>query len=1722
MVNHYPKNAVDNVFVIQRDGQTHNIYNSNSNYQIAFMDGEAYFNDYFVCTDDGFGHLVIEERNPITDEPTKIVLIDWLEQNPDTALEYINESDSVFNYINNNDPIHRTGFYDDGTEKELRGYFLNQMMLTQETTRNIYAGGGSDTILANKGNQTIYFDEYNKGSIIIYRDGDGKDIIHDATSLDVIDIYGIAENEVVYNQEGLDLVIQSTKNQNDSITLINWFASSNKLDRIVFRDGSIDIDGLYDVEDNETMSNISLELKPIMSEYSTDTLHSEDCVLISNQNINMESGNSHAGANGTNHDHEIRGENSYISTGNLLDSAKINIEFNFPDGSSNSYAKTSISYGITKDGNSLIIYHHDNNTAEEIIDSVTIENYFVNANLQDKVYVYSYDINSDSRYYDRVVDEYFNGIALKGDLNEDNILNGSEFNKPVTFYGGNKNDVMYGQLEIGSEFYTGKKGEKLIVSGSNTDIIHVEEFSNTSVAINDNSAFQSERFNDEDLDSFMEEWHELTLKDELHINNSKDGESAFIFFDVAADESYPPSKDGYLGGYSPNLYITKNSDIMRFLSNENTPGYISIENWFKGRETLESEELSDGNGVIENIYYNGGKLSQTEYIDRVTADVREKLSYINFANKKTNYQSAMDVLVRGTKAEKQAIIECYTKENVHITLSDKTEKTTYFVSTGNDFISVADNYIINGGKGDDKFLRADGAENYILNGEDGNDVLQGGANVVLNTGKGDNVILIDDGATSTTITQGNGKDYIHFSDDVLNSEDTKYTKDGNDLIIAGNSGSETTLKDYFKYGAKSSIKGFVDSTANISESIYNSEFASSIKDKIANATESVSTVLAKENVQIVHTQKAIENKSAKYTGTDFNDDIDASGIELFKVVNENGIKIEKEREGFDKGYILNGGKGNDTITGTSYADTITGGIGLNTIKYSKGDGNDVINLTKGENFILDLIDVEHIFDADFEIVKNDLRIYADKEKRNEYITIKNFAAKDVTNNGNAKKGIEDESSVFVRVNNDYNQLYDLRGRDFYDNYYLYKINAQKNYTGTWLNEEITTSITEPLGKNDKGITINAAGGDDKITGSLFNDVITGGVGENTINYIQGSGQDVINLTKGEILHLNIKENVDMLLSSENLIFAAAKNNKDLEITIEGDDESKITIKNYYGKETGAKVYINDADITTIENSKFGAGDEYFENNSKFTGSALSDVVDATNAPEGRNGTGVTINAGAGDDKITGSLYNDTITGGIGENTINYIQGSGQDVINLTKGEVLYLNIKEDADVLLDSESLKFAAAKNKRDLEITIDGDDESKITIKNYYGKETGATVTINGMDLAKIDYSKFGVDSNYFENNSVYNGSALSDVVNASELQDPTNIKTGAGVTVNTGAGDDRIWGSEFKDTIKCGNGDDIVEAGAEADTVYGENGIDYIYGDAGNDKIYGGNDTDFLYGGDGNDIIYGDNGNDFIDGGIGSDKLYGGNGNDTIHSGTDAFNMPPVYGNDFVKAGAGDDIIYLESNEVEAYGEAGNDEYHVTVNEADIIDSAGNDIYHLAMGKEIEITDYKDNDIYNVSHLNDICVEITDKNGSSDKIMLTDTEKNNVTLLFDVKADKNGKAVNTSNKDLYILYNNDDNSNITQILNAMKWSAEEPEIGITVENYFGSASSKIETITDMNGATLDSAAIESIRQNVAMWLARNDYDSALEVLAYGKDVDVLLAIYQGATWQDAPVTP
>ena len=134
-----------------------------------------------------------------------------------------------------------------------------------------------------------------------------------------------------------------------------------------------------------------------------------------------------------------------------------------------------------------------------------------------------------------------------------------------------------------------------------------------------------------------------------------------------------------------------------------------------------------------------------------------------------------------------------------------------------------------------------------------------------------------------------------------------------------------------------------------------------------------------------------------------------------------------------------------------------------------------------------------------------------------------------------------------------------------------------------------------------------------------------------------------------------------------------------------------------------------------------------------------------------------------------------------------------------------------------------------------------------------------------------------------------------------------------LNTGRGDDMVWGNAVANRITTSGGNDTVLAGAGDDRLDGSTGDDRLDGEAGQDSILG----DF-----GNDSLLGGSGNDRMDGGIGDDRLDGGAGNDSLLGDLGADRLDGDDGQDRLDGGGQDDSLLGGAANDRLWGDTGDD--------------------------------------------------------------------------------------------------------------------------------------------------------------------------------------------------------
>lgn len=319
--------------------------------------------------------------------------------------------------------------------------------------------------------------------------------------------------------------------------------------------------------------------------------------------------------------------------------------------------------------------------------------------------------------------------------------------------------------------------------------------------------------------------------------------------------------------------------------------------------------------------------------------------------------------------------------------------------------------------------------------------------------------------------------------------------------------------------------------------------------------------------------------------------------------------------------------------------------------------------------------------------------------------------------------------------------------------------------------------------------------------------------------------------KGDTLYLKIK--MYMPAMEKYVVFPLTlKNYNSIEKVyfVKESASTQVYPNDYETSETYYDYIISDL-IKTTKSEKTGI--------TTITGSNFNDKIDYSTESIRTN-----INAGKGNDKITGSNGDDTIIGGVGENVIN--ASGGNDIVKLTSGEKLTIKT---------TDTITYSISEtNKNDLVITH-GDNNDTITLKNFVksnGVGKNGSVTVNNTDLNNAHYTdtilSFDNSNKTVKNyTATITGTRLSDSI--SILNPNSNLK----YIIKAGEGNNNItlFNAKKSNTITSGSGNDyIIISGNSTEekaltTVkagIGENHI-YIEG-SGNNSIITGKGNDYIF--------------------------------------------------------------------------------------------------------------------------------------------------------------------------------------------------------------------------------------------------------------------------------------
>jgi Ca2+-binding RTX toxin-like protein/predicted Fe-Mo cluster-binding NifX family protein len=321
----------------------------------------------------------------------------------------------------------------------------------------------------------------------------------------------------------------------------------------------------------------------------------------------------------------------------------------------------------------------------------------------------------------------------------------------------------------------------------------------------------------------------------------------------------------------------------------------------------------------------------------------------------------------------------------------------------------------------------------------------------------------------------------------------------------------------------------------------------------------------------------------------------------------------------------------------------------------------------------------------------------------------------------------------------------------------------------------------------------------------------------------------------------------------------------------------------------------------------------------------------------------TLFGGTGDDLLIGSVGTDAFDGGSGVDTLDFTYTSDNVAIDLSAGTATFAN--GDVETIINFENVNAGSGNNVitgNDLDNVIDGGAGNDHYIggagDDLFIANSGTDTFEGGEGIDTIDFTFSAADLTV----DLSLGEAISSGGATEQITGVENIKAGAGNdlltgsdsantleggagddTLNGGLGNDILSGQEGADTYTFASGDGqdtVLDFDPQSDVLQIDGHTIYPFGlpagitviDQAGDVLitYGAGDTvlltglsiagweaigggtagdDSLVGGADNDVFFGAAGNDTIDGGAGDDIMFGGVGNDLLlgNIGTDTYN-------------------------------------------------------------------------------------------------------------------------------------------------------------------------------------------------------------------------------------------
>ena len=344
-----------------------------------------------------------------------------------------------------------------------------------------------------------------------------------------------------------------------------------------------------------------------------------------------------------------------------------------------------------------------------------------------------------------------------------------------------------------------------------------------------------------------------------------------------------------------------------------------------------------------------------------------------------------------------------------------------------------------------------------------------------------------------------------------------------------------------------------------------------------------------------------------------------------------------------------------------------------------------------------------------------------------------------------------------------------------------------------------------------------------------------------------------------------------------------------------------------------------------------------------------------------------LNGQGGDDALTGADSSDVLSGGDGNDRL--VGAQGTDVMGGGPGNDAFVWNNGDGSDRLNGD-----------------DGNDIAEVNGSPSLGDAFSLEPVPGGVRFKRLNLRQFQLDT--VTERFQVNGLGGNDFVEAAD-----GVGALTQLSVDGGAGDDLVFGSDAPELILGGDGSDVLNGGGGDDRIVGDRGGDTLNGDAGDDTLVwnNGDGTDVVNGGDGRDDVEvngapaagdafsvqpngariefdrtnlvpfsldigssetmhadGLGGDDTITvGDVGSYAVTaaGGSGNDTLSGGGSSETLLGGSGNDTITPGGGLDVVS---------GDDGDDQVDIRDNTADVARGGDGNDSVIADNQQLDILD------------------------------------------------------------------------------------------------------------------------------------------------------------------------